>query len=307
MQGGYFQRLQDETRELDGGRQRLSLARSRLSQVEQQLRGESPHARVGEPDPNSIEARIYDTQQRLDQLLLRFTDNHPDVVATRASLDQMRAQQQRQLEAAGSVQSVVSNNPVYQALQIAKNEAEEELAIIQADVDDRIRRVEGLRALIDEMPEVEAELARLNRDYEVINDHYQSLLNSLERERLSANVFENEKIDFRIIEPPHAGATPVAPKRGLMLFMVLVVGCGAAVGTAYLLSQFIPVVGSIDGLQALSSVPIVGAVSRVRTNGDGRRLLQSVVYVALAFIGLGLAFVGVFAFEVVGPGLRSFL
>jgi hypothetical protein len=99
----------------------------------------------------------------------------------------------------------------------------------------------------------------------------------------------------------------VAPKRGLMLFMVLVVGCGAAVGTAYLLSQFIPVVGSVDGLQALSSVPIVGAVSRVRTNGDGRRLLQSVVYVALAFIGLGLAFVGVFAFEVVGPGLRSFL
>jgi polysaccharide chain length determinant protein (PEP-CTERM system associated) len=95
MQGGYFQRLQDETRELDGGRQRLSLARSRLSQIEQQLRGESPHARVGEPDPNSIEARIYDTQQRLDQLLLRFTDNHPDVVATRASLDQMRAQQQR--------------------------------------------------------------------------------------------------------------------------------------------------------------------------------------------------------------------
>jgi uncharacterized protein involved in exopolysaccharide biosynthesis len=128
----------------------------------------------------------------------------------------MRAQQQRQLEAAGSVQSVVSNNPVYQALQIAKNEAEEELAIIQADVDDRIRRVEGLRALIDEMPEVEAELARLNRDYEVINDHYQSLLNSLERERLSANVFENEKIDFRIIEPPHAGrrsraATPREP------------------------------------------------------------------------------------------------
>lgn len=306
MQGGYFQRLQDEIRELNGARQRLTLARSRLDQIEEQLRGESPRTRDGEPDPSSIEARIFNAESRLDELLLSYTENHPDVVATQAILEQMR-QQQRQMAASGGRATQASNNPVYQALQIAKNEAEEELAIIQADVSDRVSRVEELRARIDEMPQVEAELARLNRDYEVINDHYQSLLNSLERERLSANVFESEKIDFRVIEPPRAGSTPVAPKRGLLLFMVFVIGCGAAVGTAYLLSQFVPIVGSVEGLIALSSVPVIGAISRVRTQDDGRRWLLTVAYVALAFVGLGLTFVGVFAFEVMGPGLRSFL
>ena len=54
-----------------------------------------------------------------------------------------------------------ANNPVFQALQIARNEAESEVEALRAIVDQRQRKVAELRGLIDEMPEVEAELAAL--------------------------------------------------------------------------------------------------------------------------------------------------
>ena len=53
MQGGYFQRLQAESQELDSAKQSLMLAESRLEQIERQVRGETPMVnQPGEIDPN---------------------------------------------------------------------------------------------------------------------------------------------------------------------------------------------------------------------------------------------------------------
>ena len=310
MQGGYFNRLQSETQALDETRQELRLAQSRLDQIILQLRGESPTVTgIREIDPNSIEGRIGEAERRLDELLLRYTEQHPEVVAAREIVSQLKERQQTQLDeiAQSGGRNIGSNNPVYQALQIAQNEAEEEIAIIRADIEDRESRVAQLRGLIDEMPAVEAELARLNRDYEVVHDHYQSLLNSLERDRLSREVFQSEKIDFRVIDPPAAGTTPVAPKRALMLMAVYLAGCGAAVVVAYLLSQLWPTFVSLDSLRAATNLPIIGTVERVWSGNQRSSQFRSVVLVAMSFLSLTAVFAGVVFFEVMGPGLRSYL
>ena len=64
---------------------------------------------------------------------------------------------------------------------------------------------------VNSIPEIEAELSRLNRDYEVNKQQYDTLLQRLESAKISQSADQNtENVKFRIIEPP---TVPVKAKR----------------------------------------------------------------------------------------------
>ncbi|MEO0952277.1 MAG: XrtA system polysaccharide chain length determinant, partial [Pseudomonadota bacterium] len=230
-EGDYYARLRTQTEALEGTRKELALARSRRERIVEQLSGQSQQATTpsGELPPTSIEARIADSETQLESLLLRYTEKHPDVIALREQIDELYARQQREREAiasGGAASPALQSNPVFQALQIGLNEVEVEIANLVTDVQDREAKVAELRSLINEVPEVEAELARLDRDYEVVYAQYQTLLQSLETENLSTAAQQSDQVDFRIIDPPATGIEPVEPKRGRLLAMVLIAGLG---------------------------------------------------------------------------------
>src|SRR5690606_27218484 len=98
-QGDYFAQLQSETGEAQRLENELSVAMQRRSELERQLRGESvigaaPAATGTTGGGSDTVSRINETQARLDDLLLRFTDKHPDVIATSATLDELKARRQ---------------------------------------------------------------------------------------------------------------------------------------------------------------------------------------------------------------------
>lgn len=311
-EGGYFARLQGETTTLEEARQNLALAQSRRDRLREQLRGEAPSARVGEGGefpPGSIEARIAENESRLEELLLRFTDRHPDVVAARETLERLRQRQAEQLAelAAGGGETVASTNPVRQALQISLNEIEVEIASISADVTMRQMRVDRLRSLIDEVPEVEAQLARLDRDYDIVNAQYQALVRSLETERLTREAAESDQVEFRIIDPPTSPPDPVAPKRLFMLAFMLVAGLGAGGGGAWLLSQFQPVFPTLRTLREVTGLPVLGAISLTWQEKHRLRRRAELATFGLGCVALVVVFSAVLVVEVAGPGVRSLM
>lgn len=310
LQGGYFQRLQTSIEDLERSRQQLRLAQSRMDNIELQLRGEAPRiSGQSPPDPTSLEARILENEARLDDLRLRFTDSHPDVVAAQEIVTQLRERQARQLEelAASGGQSLASNNPVFQALQISRNEISTEIATLRAEVAQRERQVAHLQDLINEMPEVEAELARLNRDYEVIHSHYQSLLNSLERERLTREVGESEQVEFRVIDPPRTGPEPVAPRRALLMLGVLVASIGLGCAGAFVLFQLNPVFQDEITMERTLDLPVIGGVTQYLTESGRKARAADLLKFASAALALVVLSVGALVFEVAGPGIRLFL
>src|SRR5690606_22061985 len=113
----------------------------------------------------------------------------PDVIALRETLDRLKAQRDEQLAAlgvsSGRELSSLGANPVYQALQISLNEVEVEIAALKTDIETRQRTVENLQSLMNEVPEVEAQLAQLNRDYDVIYGQYTRLVQSRETQELT--------------------------------------------------------------------------------------------------------------------------
>lgn len=317
-QGGYFERMQRERDAIVETRRSLRLAESRRSQLEQQLSGQTPvsetdEAARREPRPDSIDARIRTHRAELDRLLLDFTDRHPDVVAVRDTLARLEEQRAAQLRALGvdnpdQQVSALGANPVYQALQIALNDVRVEIATLQADVADRERRLEEYQELINEVPEVEAELQRLNRDYNDVRGQYQLLIQSRETQMLSQKAAEADQTDFTVLNPPSAGFAPVAPPRLMLIAAVLAAAFGAGGGLCYLLSQLKPVFTNSRALSQAVGLPVLGTVSHVLVDTAARRQQR----VALAAFSLAAATLVVacgliVGLEMLGPGLRGLL
>lgn len=273
--GDYFARLQAEMGGESQVRQQLALAETRRGELQRQLTGEDPFLFGFDPgaqgggDGGDITARIGELEKRLEEMLLRYTDKHPEVIAVRDTIAQLKQRQQEELDrvksgqrATGSLSSSLKANPVYQSIQAEMNRTDVQVAELRQDLAQRTQRVVQLKRLVDTVPEVEAELARLNRDYEITRTRYRELVERRETAKLSEAAERQGSVKFQIIDPPTVGFQPVAPKRVLLLFGVLIAALVGGVALAYALNQIRPVYQNARALALKTGLPVLGAVSR---------------------------------------------
>src|SRR5690606_19584299 len=283
--GDYFARLQAEMGSVDQLRRNLSLAETRREEIRRQLSGETPvifgiNAGSGgqRQEAGDLNSRIQEMEGRLEEMLLRYTEKHPEVIALQDTLAELRQRQHEELErisrgegASGSLSSSLASNPIYRELQADLNRAEIQIAELRHDLAQRSARVDELRRLIDTVPEVEAELARLNRDYDITRARYLELVERRETAKLSDSAERQGTVKFQIIDPPAVGFEPIAPNRALMLVAVLVFAIGAGGALAYLLNMLRPVYQNTRMLASHTGLPVLGCVSRTRTEADVAR------------------------------------
>jgi polysaccharide chain length determinant protein (PEP-CTERM system associated) len=301
--GGYFNRLQTEMDAVATAQSKLALATSRRVELQRQLRGEAPVAAAvgntglpgtpgaGQGGGDSL-SRIRETQARLDELLLRFTDKHPDVIAARETLDQLKQRRTAELDALrrgdpnAAASSGASSNPVYQSIQLQLNQAEVEIASLRRELGDHQSRVAELRKMLDTMPQVEAEYARLNRDYDVTKKNYTALVERLEKSRLGEDATTSGSIRFDVIEPPAAGFKPVSPNRELLILAVLGAAIVVGAGIAFLLHTLRPVFTSTRLLAQSTGLQVLGAISMVWLDNEHMKLRSSYWRYSLAVVAL---------------------
>ena len=283
QQGGdYFTRLQTEIDAEKKAQTTLGIAMTRRTALAEQLRGEGPVAAsaLGATGPGGVAIRgggtlsqIQETQAKLDDLLLRFTDKHPDVIALRQTLADLKQRRAAELDAlkrgdAGAAAATgATSNPVYQSIQLQLNQADVEIAGLRGELADHQVRISELRRMVDTQPQVEAEFARLNRDYAVNKAQYTALVERLEKARLGGEAEATGSVRFEIIDPPTADPNPVSPKRSALLATVLLVGLGAGVGVAYLVTLVKPVFHSAKQLVERTGVSVLGVISETRVAG----------------------------------------
>lgn len=281
--GDYFARLQTEMGGEQLVRQQLSLAETRRSELQRQLSGEDPFFFDASATPSvsgeggDITARIQELEKRLEEMLLRYTDKHPEVIAVRDTIKELQKRQQEELDrvssgkrATGSMSSSLKANPLYQGIQAELNRTEVQVAELRQDLAQRSGRVAGLKRLVDTVPEVEAELARLNRDYEITRTRYRELVERRETAKLSESAERQGSVKFQIIDPPSVGFKPVAPKRVLLLIGALFGALLAGAALAYALNQVRPVYQNARALATKTGLPVLGVVSR--TWAEAQRL-----------------------------------
>jgi len=246
-----------------------------------------------------LEKRIEGLKQKLDSLQLSFTDRHPDVIATKRVIDQLEAQKKdeiaklkKELESKKAAMPLargarMSANPVQQQLSVSLAEAEAAVAVLGTRAAEFERQYNELQKGAHAVPQVEADLVQLNRDYEVNKKNYETLLARRESAQISGEMESSAGVmDFRIIDPPRVPPTPVAPKRPILMWLVLAIGVGAGVALTFLMSQVRPAFNDRSSLQDFANLPILGTVSMKWTERDVRQQRRGVVALAMSVASL---------------------
>ena len=307
--GGYFDRLQIELDELASLEAQIEGARSRRTALLSQLRGANPYidendgsSAAGSSAPRTdMDGRILELETQLDELLLRFTEKHPDVISTKEQLGQLSRRRYEQMEllrnASGEDTAVLANSPVYQQLSISLNEVDVEIAGLQSQLNRDQDKIADLKNKVDVIPAIEAQLTELTRDYDQVKETYDELRSLLEHEVIASRKQDAAVVNFRLIDPPYVSAEPVSPQRAILLIATLVFAVGIGGGLAWLLYLLKPVFHDIADLRQATGLPVLGAVSMTwieRHHADRRLQLVSFALVGCALI---VSFALVFLFR----------
>lgn len=295
----YGERLEQVKGELENLKGDLQDARSRVELLQREL-DQTPEMLTqqggGMGPPSNVDSRIMELRAQIEQLQSRYTSKHPDVVTAQRRLESLLQEKEAVSAAGGDGENPGSGevsgeaggvripNPTYSDLRLQLVEARSRVESLQQRVSRTQEKLETLQQKRDEVFRVEARLKELQRDYNVVQNRYQTMVSRLETADLSEQ--RNEQADnvrFRMIETPQVPSAPSGPNRPVFLAGVFVLSLGAGSGLALLLGLLKTSYGSVQHLRRDYDIPILGTVSRQPGPGEGKwRMLDRAAFVSVA-------------------------
>ena len=274
--GDYFSRLNTEISGLQQKQTDLAIALSRQAQLRRQLASSRPYiagsaSGLGGSSSggggSDISTRRQEAEAKLEELLLKFTDKYPEVVALRQTIADLKVREQRELQdiarggtGSGAIRSL-NANPVYQNIQLQLNQVEVDIASLRGATAQHQREITELKRVVDTAPEVERELARLTRDYGVTKQQYEGLLQRFEQTKVSDDAQQTGIVRFEVIDPPMSKVGPVWPNRPLLILGGLVLALLGGLAVAFAMNMLVPTFNSVRTLASVTGVAVLGAIS----------------------------------------------
>lgn len=279
-QGDYYTQLVASMEELERAKLALVEAEQARDAVKRQIIGDEPVLllEASEISPQSIvnpeiDSRIQALSTNLDNLMLNFTDQHPDVVATKRLIAQLEERKVEEAKLAGTAHlQGKSYDPMMQQLNIALTEAEALVASMKARVAEYESRYERLKSMSAMVPAVEVEMQQLNRDYKVNKANYEKLLERRASAEISGEMTSTTGLmSFRIIDPPTVPDIPSGPDRSKFFTIVFLGALLVGVGMAFIISQIRPTFHSQGSLREITGLPILGTIPMIWTEQEKKK------------------------------------
>lgn len=302
--GGYFGQAVQLKEEIAKAQMELSAAQQSRDALKRELAGEEPVLLPGPGTVGSsadrgavpdIDARIDALEKSVDELLRKYTDEHPDVVNTKRLIAQLQQERRKVMESrqkpGSPAMGSADRNPVYQQLKVALAEAEANVAALRARAAAYQNRYAQLMSRQQLIPEVEAEYARLTRDHEVQRKNYDTLVARRESAVMSKELQGAEGVgQIRVVDPPRVDPIPIGPKRTVLLPLVLVAALGVGLFASFLISELFPVFFNSRKLRETTGLPVLGSVSLLPSPKVRAARRRQAALFATALIGLFACF-----------------
>ena len=166
----YYSRLESAQAEARAAATEVDILNEKKAELERQISGEVPSFGLAPPSP--VQQQTFNDpvlnnyRERLNDLLLQYTDKHPDVIALRETISQLEQRLAAQQPPPGTqpvAPQAAETNPVYQNVKIALSEINVQLVEARGRLREKRKQIDELKRLADAVPEVEAQLQTLNR------------------------------------------------------------------------------------------------------------------------------------------------
>lgn len=306
--GDYFARVSKLSDDVAAARLELNAASQSRDAYRRELQAQTsnlaatkpPAPTVSVPD---IDARIAAQRAKLDELLRSYTEAHPDVAGTRrviAELEALRVQELavRQRAAAAGVAPVPEPTERFSAIQqirVSLADAEAKVASAQSKVSSYESQYAQLTASGRMIPQAEAELAQLNRDYDIQKKTYTDLLARREATVMGANAQDTIGQQIRVVDAARVTPKPLQPTRLSLLLLALAASLGIGLLASFIADRMSPTFHDLRDLAAAANRPMLGWLSIVETPNVVRQRRGRAALFAGGVGALFAAFIGLVA------------
>lgn len=287
----------------------VAAAQSSLAAVNGQMAG-TPASVPGAAGPAAglgpARARLQAVQGQLADARGRGdTDGHPDVIALKSQLAAAQAAARGEPVPGGGAAGT-QPNPLYLSLKAMQADKAAQLAALQMR---RAQIQSGLDQLNSKLagdPQVAAEQAGIDRDYQVLKSQYDQLLASRQQIALKGQAqTQTDAVKFSVIDPPTAPRTPAAPNRPLLLTGVLLAGIAAGIGGAFAMGQVQATFPTAQRLEKAAGMTVIGQIGEMVTHIQMIERRRKLRLFAGGAGGLGVAYVALLGVEMLQRGLAA--
>lgn len=289
---------QDVLEELKIARRELE---ARKNAINKQLAVEKPYT-VAVYGRNSVNERLVSLKKRLNELLIQYTADYPEVVRVQSEIDSLSQTLKNRDHAAvagsndgasdaGMAESDVATiNPIYQQLKEEASKTEIMLATVAVKEEQYRKQFESKKGYLRSIPEEKTKLADVEMERNTSRAIYEELVAKLGQSEVSKQMEVQDKTaTFRIVDPAIVSAEPVSPNRiAIILFGLAgsVAGAFAVVVASDKIDSSVKDIDSLKdfGFSVLAIVPLIERPEELAKTRKKDIIMYAVSGVYLLFV-----------------------
>lgn len=195
-------------------------------------------------------------ENRIKQLLVRYTENHPEIVKLRADIEELK-KQDTPLSSSDSLMEpeTSATNPIYQDLKLKLLQTESEINALDAKQKHLSLMISKKERELKYIPESRKKLSELERERNAHRSLYNQLLERQGKTEVAKDMeLESKSTTFRVVDPAVLPTKPASPDRVKIILMGIAMGILGGIGGVFLREHFD---SSVKDAQTLKDLGLV--------------------------------------------------
>jgi len=289
-----LERLQEQVAELNSS---LRDAESRKMMIQTQIADhqERPTAIVSTPtehgQPETTD--LVSLRNQLASLESRYTERHPDVIRLRNIINKLESGDTSVdggPRPGGTPESELSQN-----LRRQQQDVILEIDKLKNDIEKTHAQIESYESKVEDTPKREQELLSLKRDYDNLQELYNSLLGRKLEAEIAVSMERKQKGEqFRVIDAAKIPNRPVAPDVKKIILFTFVIGLGLGGGLAFLKENMDSSFKTPDDIEDDLQIPVLVTLPLKLTELERKKIkLKNILAYTATLFGFILSAIGI--------------
>lgn len=243
---------------------------------------------------NDMLKHLKQEQDDLSTLRAKYTEDHPQVVKAKRTVDQLTASMS---VTENTDEEPRADNPAYLIVKTQLDSTDEDIRASSQKIESLNTKIERYEGYLSRAAQVEQVYQTLIRDYQNTYAKYQEIRSKMMSAELALNLESEQKGErFTLIQPPELPIDPVSPNRMALVVIGIIMGVGAGIGLVILLEAISDGVYSRADLEALTGAAPLAVIGYLETKEEQSQHNLKRVYMVLGLLALGIILLILFHF-----------